>query len=456
MPISIRSVLPWVKWPAVANPRACTLLSLLFQIEQSQWQTPQEIEHQQAEQLQSVLDYSGKYVAFYAGRLNDLIGAGDEPLNMDQWRTIPLLSRQDIQLAGKSLHATQVPPEHQPCTQVFTSGSTGRPVITLATGVTKMFWNALTLRDHFWHRRDFRGKLASIRYAAENDGRPKLADNWGLATHGVLKTGPLALLSLQASIAEQAAWLLAEEPDYLMTYPSNALGLIQYFAANQLRLSKLKELRTFGEILEPQLRDACAEILRVPVVDLYSSQEVGYIALQCPGHEHYHVQSESVFVEVLDEAGRPCKPGNIGRVVVTTLHNFAMPLIRYDIGDYAEVGERCDCGRGLPVLKRILGRQRNLLHLPDGSRRWPTVGQGDGVENLPPFHQYQLVQRTLEQIDVKVVRPAPFSKDQEATIVGYVQKTLGHPFQVRILYVADIPRSPTGKFEDFRCELSDV
>jgi phenylacetate-coenzyme A ligase PaaK-like adenylate-forming protein len=61
-------------------------------------------------------------------------------------------------------------------------------------------------------------------------------------------------------------------------------------------------------------------------------------------------------VEVLDEEGRPCAPGETGRVVATSLNNFAMPLIRYETGDTAEVGAPCPCGRGLPVLTRIMGR----------------------------------------------------------------------------------------------------
>ena len=78
---------------------------------------------------------------------------------------------------------------------------------------------------------------------------------------------------------------------------------------------------------------------------MYSSQEVGYIALQCPENESYHIQAENVLVEILDDDGLPCEPGEVGRVVVTALHNLATPLLRYDIGDYAEVGSPCSCGR---------------------------------------------------------------------------------------------------------------
>ena len=79
------------------------------------------------------------------------------------------------------------------------------------------------------------------------------------------------------------------------------------------------------------------------------------------------MQAENVLLEIIDAAGNPLPPGNVGRVVITVLHNLAMPLIRYEIGDYAAFGGECTCGRGLPVLERIVGRARNMLRLPDGT-----------------------------------------------------------------------------------------
>ena len=93
------------------------------------------------------------------------------------------------------------------------------------------------------------------------------------------------------------------------------------------------------------------------VVDIYSCTEAGYLAFSCPEQGNLHVQAESVIVEVLDRAGKPCAPGEEGEVVVTPLLNFAMPLIRYAVGDRAVVGEPCACGRGLPTLKTV-GRSR--------------------------------------------------------------------------------------------------
>jgi phenylacetate-CoA ligase len=158
-------------------------------------------------------------------------------------------------------------------------------------------------------------------------------------------------------------------------------------------------------------------------------------------------------VEVLNDRGEACDAGQTGRVVVTTLHNFAMPLLRYDIGDYAEVGEPCACGRGLPTLRRILGRQRNVLVMPNGERRWPVFDAAQAAD-LPALRQFQVIQRSLSQIDVNVVHDHDYSAEEASQLVRYVQQMLGHPFTVTVHRVAAIPRSRTGKFEDFISEVA--
>lgn len=165
-----------------------------------------------------------------------------------------------------------------------------------------------------------------------------------------------------------------------------------------------------------------------------------------------------MFVEVLDEAGQPCKPSQVGRVVITSLHNYAMPLIRYEIGDFAEQGRFCDCGRGLPVLNRIVGRQRNMVCLPDGTRHWPSfdppgVEQAD-LSDLLPIRQYQAIQRSLEEVELLVVLRRPMLDYEQELLSQWVASALGHPFQIRVTCVDEIPRAANGKYEDFRCEVN--
>jgi len=182
---------------------------------------------------------------------------------------------------------------------------------------------------------------------------------------------------------------------------------------------------------------------------MYSAEEIGYIAHQSPLNDSYLVQAEHVIVEVLDDNGEQCKPGKVGRVVVTTLNNFAKPLIRYAIGDYAEVGERSPCGRGLPVLNDVLGRRRNMIVLPDGSRYWPLTGYKHYSEAAPVL-QHQLVQIDTEYIEVRLVVSSQLNQAQEKELTKMIQNALHYPFKLSFKYYNnDIPRSSGGKFEDF-------
>src|SRR5262249_10447498 len=158
--------------------------------------------------------------------------------------------------------------------------------------------------------------------------------------------------------------------------------------------------------LSPDLRVRLTQMLGLPVEDNYSSQEAGIVALQCPHGELYHTMAESLVVEVLRDDDTPCGEGEVGRVVVTDLHNFASPLVRYDTGDYAEVGGPCPCGRTLPTLRRVLGRKRNLLMKADGSRFLPRAGF-ESFAAIAPVLQYQVVQHALDEIEFKLVTAAP-------------------------------------------------
>lgn len=455
-----RSGIRGIVWPAVPTPKAASILALLYQLEESQWLSPAEIEARQAEQVGALLRHAYDTVPYYRRRWQ---AAGIDPRTIqapDDFRRLPLLTREDIQGAGKEIFSQACPPSHGTPTPIVTSGSTGKPVAVLSTPVTQLFWHVLTLRDHLWHERDFSAKLAAIRFTTARDCEPpdgKEAGNWGAATREVLRTGPCAILSIRSSIEQQARWLARQDPEYLLTYPSNVAALARHGRDHAIRLSRLRQVRTFGEVCEPQVRDICRRVWDVPVVDMYSSQELGYIALECPSGHGYHGQSESVLIELLRPDGTACQPGEIGRLVLTSLHNFASPLIRYELGDYAEAAGPCSCGRGLVALKRIAGRKRNMLLLPNGEERWPSIeveAAAAGLGELPPVRQFQVIQRSLEEVEALLVVARPLSETEKGTLKAWLAHGLGHEFDVRFTYVEAIPPSPTGKFEDFRSDLA--
>jgi phenylacetate-coenzyme A ligase PaaK-like adenylate-forming protein len=160
--------------------------------------------------------------------------------------------------------------------------------------------------------------------------------------------------------------------------------------------------------------------------------------------------SQHAIVEVLDEEGRPCEPGHKGRVVVTDLHNFAIPLIRYDIGDYAEPGQPCTFGRGLPTLALLYGRQRSLILMPDEGgtgRLWDSIASA-----LAPIRQYQFFQTGRKEIEVRLSVERPLSGSEQETLAAHIRGSLGYPFRLTFVYFdGTIAREARGKFEEFIC-----
>ncbi len=452
----LKSIVAGHYWPTILDQGGSQMLAILYQLEKSQWWQPEILLKHQFRQLNEVWRHAFTSVPFYNTafkRAGFKEGAGIEP---GQWPNLPILGRRILQQNEKSLMSRKLPRSHGKTNLVTTSGSTGLPVRVVGTQVTALFWKVLTLREHFWHRRDFSGKLAAIRHAAKGVAEypGSRSGGWGSATSPVVTTGPAVLLNSSTDISKQAEWLLNEEPDYVLTYPSNLQALAAYFLKNGLSLTNLKEVRTLGEALGSEVRSLCRQAWDVSLADMYSAQEVGYIALQCPDNaENYHVQSESQFVEVVDDEGDTCSEGQIGRVLLTSLHNFAMPLIRYEVGDYAEVGPPCTCGRGLPVISRILGRKRNMLLLPDGEKSWPSFGMNMWVEKLP-VEQFQFVQKSIKQIEARLVTRRNFTPEEEVEFKSILQNSLKYPFTIDIVYQEEIPRSKGGKFEDFVSEVA--
>ena len=444
-----------VVWPTIPPKVGSQLLALLWQLQQSEWLPPEQVVRQQYEQASRLANHAAQTVPFYRDRL----AAAGIPLGRrlapEQWRQIPLLTREDIQSQGEALAGNPYPDSHGNRAAVSTSGSTGKPVTVVSTAVAQLFWSAATLRDHVWHGRDLSQKFAAIRKIKGHNTRERRAENvasWGRPLSDAFVTGPGRLLSINTAIEEQLKWLQEEQPAYLLSYPSNLQALIDCCRQTGERVPGLRQIRTMAEIVSPELRVQCREVLGVEIADMYSSQECGYFALQCPGYDHYLVQAESVLLEVLDGDGAPCRPGQTGRVVVTPLVNFAMPLLRYEIGDFATVGGPSPCGRGLPVLERILGRVRNMLVMPNGQRIWPAFGTKN-LMKVAPIRQFQFVQQDRHTVEARLVLWRPAAEGEERQLREHIRGSLPEGIDVVLRYVDDIPRSEGGKFEDFVCNV---
>src|SRR5262249_53533592 len=151
----------------------------------------------------------------------------------------------------------------------------------------------------------------------------------------------------------------------------------------------------------PEVREVVRRAWGIPVVDLYSASDVGYVALQCPQSEKLHIQVESLLVEALDDNDAPRAPGEVGRVVVTNLHNFSIPRLHDAIGALAEAGAPCTCGRSLPTLERVLGRSRGIVSLPNGQKIFPSYYHL--LQGFDQVSQFQIVRTGVEELEMKLV-----------------------------------------------------
>ena len=442
----IESAVPGVRWPALPAPGGASVLALLFWLERTQWLTLEQLRAHQLQQLQVLVRHAMATVPYYRERWGAVYDPAT-PLSFEQFAALPLLTRRELQEQFENLKSSKIPPGHGGVKESRTSGSTGTPVRFLQTQLSGLFWNAYTLRDHAWHRRDLRTKLATIR-AGIPEGE---FEHWGPATAGLIADGPSVVLGVRDSVHTQLQWLERQQPSYLMTYPSIVAELAKLVIAGENRLPLLREVRTLGELLTPEVRALCREAWSVPLTDVYSANEIGYIALQCPQHEHYHTV-EDVLVEILDDQDRPCASGQLGRVVVTSLHNFASPLIRYELGDCAEPGEPCPCGRGLPVLRRIAGRVRNMLVTAAGEHFWPSFGSNSPAWSTL-IRRCQLAQVEYDLVEARLVSAAALSAEQEGALRAHLQSRLPAGFRVSFVYRDEIARGAGGKFENFVCEI---
>jgi phenylacetate-CoA ligase len=445
-----RSTVTGLHWPALPDSVGASLLAVHYQLARSEWWPARQLAAASTEQLAALLRHARDTVPAYTQRLAGL--PLDDPQALTgAWHELPLLRRAEAQALGDELHSRAVPADHGRVIEYHTSGSTGRPLRGVETELSHFFFGALNLREHLWQRRDFAGTFAAIRTKVADAHLP----GWGRAIEAVFQTGPAVTLPIHTPLDQQLDWLLERDPDYLLTHPSNLRGLLLAAQQRGLKPARLRGLGSFGEQLPDELRTLCRDVWDLPLADIYSCEEAGYLALQCPAvPEHYHVQAENVLIEVLDAHGAPCPPGASGEVVLTTLHNFAMPLVRYAIGDFAEAGPPCPCGRGLPVLRRIHGRARNLVRLPDGSRHWPSFPAEDWLA-IAPVRQFRLRQTALKRIEVDVVVDGGFDEGLTAALQAMLRRRLGHPFDIVLHACADIPRGPGGKFEDFVCRIDE-
>ena len=456
-----RTAIGSLQFPAFPTPDAARLLALQHQFSQTERWAPERLRAEQARQLDGLLRHARATVPHYRDRLSRALALPADDL-AGRLAAIPISTRADLQSAGAGLWSKHPPAEHGKAAEATTTGSTGEPLRFARTQATNAVWLANALREYLWQDRDFSLKLGGIRMFPAMAGEPTeegvQGKDWGPSVSSIYPTGPSAFLSSSLTCEQQLRWLARERPDYLTSYSSNLIALADHAEARGIALPRVRELRTIGETVSEEARARIQSAWGARVTDCYTCEEAGYLALQCPSGGRYHVMAESVILEVLDEEGRTCPPGREGRVVVTHLTNFATPFIRYDLGDFAVAGETgaCACGRTLPTLTRILGRRRNRLVLPDGTRVFPTFGIWAMGKELAGagLRRIRCVQRTTRLLEFVLLADRRLTDEEESRLRAIASAKSAAGFEIAVSYSEDPAFWRTGKHEAFFSDLA--
>ncbi len=416
-----------------AAPRYAGLL-------RSQYWCPGQLEAYRARQLESTFRAALR-IPFDAERF----GAAPRADNL----SAPVLRRSEVESLYRSVLSLY--PTGSRFVSERSSGTSGVAVTLLFDASHQAGRNAARirfLRMHGWNplRRSV-WLMASSLVAARNPDYQGLGEliRWFASWFGV------KFIATTTPFPEQVQLLARLQAFSVYAFPHSIDGILHTLAETGQTLPALRLLMSGGEAVDDSLRERARAQLGLEVCDNYGSTEA-FLAFQCPTGS-YHINAEHVVLEVVDEAGHAVAPGQIGRVLVTTLQNRLMPLVRYEIGDYAVAGcGECACGRTLPLLGRILGRQVNLFRRIDGSLMsgWAAIGT---LRNLPDLKTFQLVQKSIFQFCLRYVSDRPMKPEEQAQVRLKFLSDLGERVEVAFEQVNEIPRAASGKFMVTVCEV---
>ncbi len=407
-------------------------------------------EHWQCKQLQNLLQHAAQRSPVWRKRI------GSKRIKDVNLPDLPILTRSDVVKQVETEGSLLPHSETIPITKHSTSGSSGTPVQFFVSDMNAQYNNVRSIAQYFMEGRDLtlnrtRFKSATSRleggFSVENTG------SW---------LGPLSLL-LKAGNNKDIFHLhpnrdllfreLAKDPiGYLIIQPRLVEALFYDSDVSFLAENGTKMFVPISEEAGKSLRDKFAAA-KIPVRSTYSCEEVGFIATECKDcPETFHAAQSNVIVEVDSRDSVIVDGTKLGRVLVTHLHSYATPFIRYDIGDLATLSEACGCGHDGPVLSKIYGRKKRLLKRADGSVA-PFLMKAENILKIVKCNEYRIRQTELSTIEIEIGGIDQLTADQIASLKSVFKEHAGDEFQIRINAVRNISWGRDTKRLGFRSEL---
>lgn len=403
-----------------------------------EWDTPAQVRMRQIDKLNALLAHAVTRVPYY----RRLAHEGRMPTQVEKLtdlEQVPILTKEIIRSEGKNLLAESYP--KQQLRKLATGGSTGAPLSFYSDENALLCKNAaeswsVTMAGLR------RGSSMAMLWGAgefEPSSSQRLRERLELLITNRMFIDCFKMTEADLERAHQR--LSQFRPEGLLGYTSALVKLASFLQEKGIRPNyPCKVVISAAETLDEVSRKILRNIFNAPVFNRYGSREMGLIAVECERHQGLHIDCENVLVELEDGPEETL----LRRILVTKLTQFSMPFIRYDIGDLAAGPiSSCDCGRGYPVLKRVVGRVTEMIRMPDGAclpgELFPHLLKDCGIA------EYQVTQAEDYSVEVLLVRGPGQTAQQEALMRRGIAQYLCGKVEVTYRYVDRIERSATGK-----------
>ncbi len=413
-----------------------------FVMENQYWSQDQIIDYQ-TRWMRHMIAHAYAKTRFYRRIMDERGLAPSDIWELSDLKKLPTISKQDINPCWDDIIARDSA-RYKPMHRV-TSGT---------TGVTFQYYNdvnswglnwATKIRTFSWGGYHFgRDRIATLKGGSMlARAKPSLKSKIWKWLHNY-EDLPVVHLSLEA-MESYYQCMVKQKIRFLRGFPSAVYTFAKYIHETHGGLP-LSATFTSAELLHGYQRERIEATFGTKHIDAYGCGDGMGGANQCEHTKGYHANIETSILEVINAEGKDCRPGEEGEVVLTSLHDFAMPLIRYKPGDMAVVGaQKCPCGRTLPVLDKIVGRTSDLLVLPNGrTLNGIAIPFADWADRIEKF---QLWHTAPDEIRLKIIAKPTLTESDVQHIHSIMIHHLGSGIRFGIDRVDDIPLTKSGKFK---------
>jgi phenylacetate-coenzyme A ligase PaaK-like adenylate-forming protein len=319
------------------------------------------------------------------------------------------------------------------------TGSTGTPVKVFYTPQNS-YYNALRgLAQYFFNNLSLEcnhvkiGPPSSLDVLEKGTIKVKSADVWAGVLSKIFRNGSSkSIIHLYNDDALIDELLKEGEIGYLACHSRIMEILLRKGGVDLIKKLGIKLWFHVSDYRDPETVNVLAEI-GVACLSRYSAAEVGPIAYECQRVQgHYHIVHSNVIVEYDDQLTTTSNGVTVGRLLLTHLHSYATPIIRYDIGDFGQLEDRCPCGHDGPTLSNIYGRGKHFLRHPDGSLVPFYLSTRALLRVVPGFAECRVRQNELDTIDVELGGRNSISEEEKSNLTKLIVASTDPAFRLRI------------------------